>query len=77
MPHLHEPRFDDTGALFILNRVIPEGGRQITVCASTDLTAVLAAWEAVQDRYFRDQLTLQQGARIMRSRDPIEACRIY
>lgn len=65
---MHEPEFDPTAALFILWRYSPEGSR-VSIAAGA-LTAMNAAWVAVQDEYPRDQLSLQHGARIVRRREP-------
>lgn len=62
----HEPKFAEGVALYIIWRKSPEGERA-SVAAGT-LTAMLGAWEAIQDKHERDELTLQSGARVMHRR---------
>ena len=62
----HEPKFAHGVALYIIWRESPEGERA-SVAAGT-LSAMLGAWEAIQEDHLRDELTLQNGAMIMRRR---------
>lgn len=68
MGRIHEPIFpDDMNLIIIWCR--PRGGRQFSLAAGT-FGAMQAAWPAVQEGYTRDELTMQQGARIIQIRPP-------
>ena len=64
----HEPKFAEGVALYIIWRESPEGER--TSVAAGTLSAMLGAWDAIQDQHQRDELTLQNGAMIMQRRGP-------
>lgn len=66
---IHEPRFDPSVALFIIWRRPREGGMEAVAAGS--LRAMRAAWDAVQQDHPRDDLTLQQGARVLMERGPL------
>lgn len=63
---MFDPRFLEGAALFIIWRRPPCGGLE-TVAAGTH-RAMRAAWDAVQDQYPDDELTLQNRARILARR---------
>lgn len=63
---VHEPKFAQGVALYIIWRQSPEGERA-TGAAGT-LSSVLGAWAAIQSDYLRDELTLQNGAMVMHRR---------
>ncbi len=66
---MFDPKFDETAALFII-WVRPRRGAMRTLAAG-GFNAMAAAWEAVQTECPEDELTLQQRARVLRSRPPL------
>jgi len=67
---MFDPRFPEGEALFIIWRR-PPNGRPITLAAGSH-RAMSAAWDAVQDQCPDEELTLQQRARVLLRRGPIE-----
>ena len=67
---IHEPKFDPTGALYIIWANGP-WTRMETVAAGS-FVAMRAAWAAVQGERPGDTLTLQHGARVLEERPPLE-----
>jgi len=63
------PKFDETAALFIIWARSKRGGMR--TLAAGGFNAMAAAWEAVQTECPEDELTLQQKARVLRSRPPL------
>lgn len=62
---MHEPYFPEDEALFIIWARDRWGRRSV---AAGTLTAMLAAWDAVQDVCPAGELTLQEGSRVVRER---------
>lgn len=69
MRPIHEPIFPEDRALFII-WCRPPGERLYTIAAGP-LNAMKAAWEVLQEEHPRDELTLQQGARVLNARLPL------
>ena len=63
---IHEPKFAPGVALYIIWRESPEG--EIAAVAAGTVSAMLGAWDAIQGQHLRDELRLQQGARVMHRR---------
>ena len=68
-PAIHQPIFPDDCAQFII-WCRPTDARLYTIAAGP-LDAMMAAWDVLVTQYPRDELTLQQGARTIRSRSPL------
>lgn len=66
---MFEPKFDETAAIFIIWARSEQGGMRTLAAGGFD--AMAAAWEAVQTECPEDELTLQQRARVLRSRPPL------
>jgi hypothetical protein len=70
---MFDPKFEPGAALFIVWRR-PRIGAMETVAAGT-LRAMRGAWEAVQDQYLDDELTLQNRARVLARREAVSGGR--
>ncbi|SEU03649.1 hypothetical protein [Paracoccus homiensis] len=66
---IHNPIFPHDTALFIIWAHPPKG--EPYTLAAGGLRAMNAAWPTVQDEARDCELTLQHGARVIRSRDPM------
>jgi hypothetical protein len=66
---MFDPKFDETAAIFIIWARSRHGGMR--TLAAGRFGAMAAAWEAVQTECPEDELTLQQRARVLRSRPPL------
>lgn len=66
---MFDPKFDETAAIFIIWARSKQGGMR--TLAAGGFNAMAAAWEAVQTECPEDELTLQQRARVLRSRPPL------
>lgn len=66
---MFDPVFETGAALFIIWRRPAYGGIE-TIAAGTH-RAMVGAWNAVQDQYPDDELTLQNRARVLRRREPV------
>ena len=66
---MFDPRFAPDVALFIIWRR-PRGGGMHALAAGS-FKAMAVAWEALQDDYPADELTLQQRARVLIRRAPM------
>lgn len=66
---MFDPKFDETAAIFIIWARSTRGGMR--TLAAGGFNAMAAAWEAVQMECPEDELTLQQRARVLRSRPPL------
>ena len=66
---MFDPIFRPGEALYIIWRRPKHGGME-TIAAGSH-RAMRAAWDAVQDEYPEDELTLQNRARVMSSRGPL------
>ncbi|MDT1061210.1 hypothetical protein RM190_05015 [Paracoccus sp. CPCC 101403] len=67
---IHEPHFPDDFALFIIWAVPPDA-KQYPVAAG-GFKAMQAAWEVIQGDYRWDELSFQHGARVLKTREPLE-----
>jgi hypothetical protein len=63
---MFDPKFEPGAALFIIWRR-PRAGGMETIAAGTH-RAMRGAWEAIQDQYPDDELTLQNRARVLARR---------
>ena len=63
---MFDPKFEPGAALFIIWRR-PRTGPMETIAAGTH-RAMRGAWEAIQDQYPDDELTLQNRARVIARR---------
>jgi hypothetical protein len=66
---MFDPKFDETAAMYIIWVRSKRGGMR--TLAAGGFNAMAAAWEAVQTECPEDELTLQQKARVLRSRPPL------
>lgn len=68
--HFHEPVFPHDRPLYIIWCDEGQGSRYSL--AAGDFRAMLAAWDVLFDLFEWDRLTLQDGARVIRSREPVK-----
>lgn len=66
---MHEPEFPENRALYIIWCDSAMWGRFSLAAGS--FSAMVAAWDAVQDQQPSDVLTLQDGARVLHKRTAI------
>ena len=66
---MFDPVFEPGAALFIIWRRPKWGGMQTLAAGSHK--AMVGAWEALQEDYPDDELTMQHRARILRRREPL------
>ena len=66
---MFDPQFNPEYALFIIWRRPRHGGME-TVAAGAH-RAMRGAWDAIQDQYPEDEITLQNRARILARREPL------
>ena len=66
---MFDPKFKETAAIFIIWARSTRGGMR--TLAAGGFNAMIAAWDVVQTECPEDELTLQQRARVLRSRPPL------
>lgn len=66
---IHEPIFPENQALYIIWAEDGFIGRRSV--AAGCLTAMLAAWQAIQGEFPNEELTMQNGSRVMHRRSKL------